>query len=519
MKATHRVKASNGSTVGFIIDNHFITSSLTKKLVDKVDNLSLLKNGRFRANKSLNEISYKEAFIEKEYQNIVKNNPFKREIQDKLISWKKNSNKVLQLQGSRQIGKTTEIKKFAYSNYEYVIYVNLADDRFNFQEALNYQAQDLWVGINDYCKRAMLPEFDNSRNTIIIIDEIQSSAKVYNSIRLMREGLDCDIIVTGSYLGIVLQNDKYFIPAGTIDLVEMFTLSFREFCNIFKQEENLRKIDLYGNSDNTDYDKLAELYLLYIQIGGYPEVIQEYLRTRNINSCYNVIEKLLETFRNESYNYIKSPKEVQIFNSVYRESIYFMCKEKKGTGNNILKDVTDLTHRNSKLLVSRDEVSNAISWIIKSGIIGLCSLANDGDIRDIIESRRMYFLDCGITSFLCKKYRIENTNAIGLLSETFVFNELNRLFKEKFDKRKVLNDNVCFSVLGDYELDFMVQDKDGVVYGIEVKTKSGEPTSLKVFLKKRLVDKGVVAKHTKGGHGSDFDTIPIYTVGCRFPYK
>ena len=64
----------------------------------------------------------------------------------------------------------------------------------------------------------------------------------------------------------------------------------------------------------------------------------------------------------------------------------------------------------------------------------------------------------------------------------------------------------------------MVVGTDNVVYGIEVKTTNGDPTSLRVFVDKGFVDKGIVAKMTKGGHGEKFDTIPIYTVGCRFPY-
>ena len=65
----------------------------------------------------------------------------------------------------------------------------------------------------------------------------------------------------------------------------------------------------------------------------------------------------------------------------------------------------------------------------------------------------------------------------------------------------------------------MVLDTNNVIYGIEVKTTKGNPKSLKVFLDKSLVDKGIVAKLTKGGRGEAFDTIPIYTVGCRFPYE
>lgn len=88
-----------------------------------------------------------------------------------------------------------------------------------------------------------------------------------------------------------------------------------------------------------------------------------------------------------------------------------------------------------------------------------------------------------------------------------------------YSKCRVKEDEVCFSVYDKYELDFMLADKDNTIYGIEVKAKDTTPKSLKVFIDKRLVDKGIVAKQTQGGHGDAFDTIPIFAVGCRFPYK
>ena len=77
---------------------------------------------------------------------------------------------------------------------------------------------------------------------------------------------------------------------------------------------------------------------------------------------------------------------------------------------------------------------------------------------------------------------------------------------------------MCYSTYGNFELDFMLADRNKTVYGIEVKTKDGEPKSLKVYIDKNFIDRGIVAKPAKGGHGDKFDTIPIYTVGCRFPY-
>ena len=106
-----------------------------------------------------------------------------------------------------------------------------------------------------------------------------------------------------------------------------------------------------------------------------------------------------------------------------------------------------------------------------------------------------------------------------MITETFVYNELHRLFKVPYTDLKVIESEVCYSTYGNYELDFMLADRNKTVYGIEVKTKDGEPKSLKVYIDKNFVDRGIVVKPTKGGHGDKFDTIPIYTVGCRFPYN
>ena len=76
-----------------------------------------------------------------------------------------------------------------------------------------------------------------------------------------------------------------------------------------------------------------------------------------------------------------------------------------------------------------------------------------------------------------------------------------------------------FSVYGNYELDFMIVDKNNNAIGIEIKTQNGTHKSLNVYLDKKLINRGIVAKPGSGGHSEKFDTIPIFAVGCRYPYK
>ena len=287
---------------------------------------------------------------------------------------------------------------------------------------------------------------------------------------------------------------------------------------MFDAEETLKTIDLFGQSDSARYEELSALYALYSRIGGYPEVVRRYVESKDIGECYNVIGKLLGTFQAESRNYFSSERKVEIFDVVYRQALQEMCCEKRGTGKNTVERITSLAKTNTELLVNKNEVSAAVVWLKYTGILGMCSLAVNGDVTEIVPDRRIYYADCGIASYLAEKYVVDRTAVTGLLAETFVYNELHRLFKVPYTKCKVKEDEVCFSIYEQYEFDFMVVDKNDVIYGIEVKAKDGNPKSLKVFIDRRLVDRGIVAKPTQGGHGETFDTIPIYTVGCRFPY-
>ena len=49
-----------------------------------------------------------------------------RFIENDLLKWKNESNKVLILSGARQIGKTTVLKHFGEENYTNVVYLDVS---------------------------------------------------------------------------------------------------------------------------------------------------------------------------------------------------------------------------------------------------------------------------------------------------------------------------------------------------------------------------------------------------------
>ncbi|MCI6582577.1 MAG: AAA family ATPase [Oscillospiraceae bacterium] len=527
MLATHRVKNSAGDTIGFIIDKGFYNENIIKQNINEIENLKLLKNGTIRARKKLPDVQYKATFTQRKYEELKANNPFVRDITEELADWKENNYKsILQIEGARQVGKTTEILKFAYSNYEYVIYINLIRDDYGFESCIKQNMT--YMEMYKYCIRANLPNFDNSRNTIIIIDEIQENAKVFNALRTLRAEINCDIVITGSYLGTLTSNftkddtKKIFFSMGTVMPVTMFSMSFREFCRAFTEENLLMNINVHGKSEPDKYLKLQKLYDIYCTIGGYPDVVLKYKKTRNVKECFKIIGKLLSMFKQESSRYFKDAKQITVFDLVYEQAIVEMLTEKRGSGKKIIEYITDFINKGGKALASRDEVSNAITWLIKCNMISTCSMIEGNDFINKQPNRRMYFTDCGIASYILNSLALTESAKKGLITETFAFCELNRLFFENINTRKV-KDRLCFSLYNQFELDFMLVGKgeniDNMIFGIEVKSNKGNPKSLKVYIDKSLIDKGILAENTSGRHGENYETIPIYTIGARFPYR
>lgn len=124
-------------------------------------------------------------------------------------------------------------------------------------------------------------------------------------------------------------------------------------------------------------------------------------------------------------------------------------------------------------------------------------------------------MDCGIANCIAGLTPVDNRTVTGILTENFAYTELYRVYQSDLVK----GDKPCCSVYQEYELDFMVVDREDRKYGIEIKsTDSDEPVSLQIYLEHHMVDEGYLAGKTRGGIRKDLYSIPIYTVGCRFPY-
>ena len=167
----------------------------------------------------------------------------KRKIYNRLLEWKSRlGHNTLEVNGARQVGKTYIINKFADENFKDKIYINLFDlSGKRFLECY-HRATDWKPGtkrpqnpLQDVF-RLYAPSFVDSPDTVIIIDEIQESAEIYNRIREFTRQFRAHFIVVSSYPGRVLE-PEFRYSSGDVTRIILHTLSFEEFLEAY--DENL----------------------------------------------------------------------------------------------------------------------------------------------------------------------------------------------------------------------------------------------------------------------------------------
>lgn len=430
---------------------------------------------------------------------------FSRQIEEKIEQWYQQKDKlVLEIKGGRQIGKTTTILHFARTHYQNVIYVNLAGSTGDqFAEILK-SSFITQKAILEFCRVNNL-SYTDDENTILIVDEIQEDKCIYESIRSFNRELQCDVIITGSYLQ---RARKFFQPAGDVEMIEMFPMNFEEFILAvdrkayeFYKSSTIEEITL---SDKLEwYNKCFEIYK---EVGGYPLVVRKYLEhpdTVEVRKAQRlIIQAILSELKTRSDN---------LFDFTLAESIFYsivtaMIKEKKGNSR-LIEEVSKLTENYSSFRISTKECYNVIAWLKEAGFLGYCDkfVFTNSNI-DVVPAERLYFSDLGILSYLCKQNNVEDTNLNGILSETFIYKVLN----EKDFSNNFKFTRPAFGIYNDYEVDFCVMNNADVMYGIEVKTGRAQGISIKELLKQKKIDYAVYFKgDTKGGSEEKCTTVPL----------
>lgn len=444
----------------------------------------------------------------------------KRKIYDRLLEWKSRSgHSTLEVNGARQVGKTYIINKFADENFENKIYINLFDlSGKQFLECY-HQATDWKPGTKrpqnplQDAFRLYDPSFVDSPDTVIIIDEIQESADIYNRIREFTRQFQAHFIVTGSYLGRILE-PEFRYSSGDMTRITIYTLSFEEFLEAY--DENLyaayRHLPLLQADDGQPevYDHLKEAYEIYSVIGGYPKVVERYLQERDLILAQEELVRIIQTFLNESMRYFKDITDISVFTNIFLSICRILLREKKGLEeDSISEELRKLVVKDGSSNLSKATCNRAINWLYQSGIIGFGAKIVEMDILDFKPGRRCFFMDLGVANYYLNRVGATESTRNGVLNENYVF--INFLKRQNFPE-EIAFEMPAFATYKGGEIDFVVQGiQNHIRYLVEVKSGKGTAQTSLRALKDRKADCLLYLKgNTKGGQDGNVLTLPLY---------
>ena len=161
---------------------------------------------------------------------------------------KSGDDKILVLEGARQIGKSFIIREVGSQAYPNFIEVNFVADDEGPQLFKNiHNVNDFYFALSSVAG-AQLHEYSD---TLVFLDEIQHYPQYFTLLKFLRQDHRYRFIASGSMLGITLRKTTS-IPVGSIIRKRMYQLDFEEWlmANNYGEEalKNLR--DAYNCTDH-----------------------------------------------------------------------------------------------------------------------------------------------------------------------------------------------------------------------------------------------------------------------------
>lgn len=149
-----------------------------------------------------------------------------RTAMDALLQWKEKINrKPLIIMGARQVGKTWLMKEFGKTHYEKTAYISFYNNkRMDDVFQADFDIKRILMNLNIESGVTITPG-----DTLIILDEIQDSPKVLESLKYFcEEAPQYHVVAAGSLLGVTIHEGVSY-PVGKVDLLDLYPLNFREF--------------------------------------------------------------------------------------------------------------------------------------------------------------------------------------------------------------------------------------------------------------------------------------------------
>ena len=226
----------------------------------------------------------------------------KRKIYNKLLKWKEESDgkTALLIEGARRVGKSYIAEEFAKENYKSYILIDFSKvskviiELFdNYIDNLNY----LFTYLSEYFGVKLY-----ERRSLFIFDEIQFCPRARGAIKHLVADGRYDYIETGSLISIKKNVKDILIPSEE-EKIKMFPMDFEEFLWAMGNDTIMDFIkNCYDKKEALGqalHRKAMDYFKEYIIVGGMPQAVETYLKTRDFEKVDIIKRNILELYRED----------------------------------------------------------------------------------------------------------------------------------------------------------------------------------------------------------------------------
>ncbi len=429
----------------------------------------------------------------------------KRKIEKRLTEWKNmKDRKPLIIKGCRQCGKTFSVLDFAKKNYKHVVYLNF----FENPDYASVFAGSLEVDHIVMMLSALLGgnAVFEAGETVLVLDEIQDCPDARTALKFFRLDGRYDVIGTGSLLGVKgYGKEPKSIPVGSETVVDMYPMDFEEFLWANGIEEPIIELLKKNLEEETPvpealHHRMRQLILQYTVVGGMPEVVQEFVDTKQMDKVLGIQRDIIRSYEEDMVKYAEKKDKSRIkecFQSIPKQ----LSKENKKFQYSVVKKGS-----------TSSKYEGSLQWIEDAGIISRCynlsitELPLDGNAEK--DTFKVYMKDCGLFVSMLEdgtQYDILQGNLYGYKGAIF-----ENLVADIFAKmgRKLY----YFRKDSGLEVDFVIRYKKECTL-VEVKAATGNAKSTKTILRhpeKYHVHSAVKLGDYNIGRSGQILTLPLY---------
>ena len=424
-----------------------------------------------------------------------------RTAMDALLQWKEKINrKPLIIMGARQVGKTWLMKEFGKTHYETTAYISFYNNkRMDDVFQADFDIKRILMNLNIESGVTITPG-----DTLIILDEIQDSPKVLESLKYFcEEAPQYHVVAAGSLLGVTIHEGVSY-PVGKVDLLDLYPLNFREFLYAM-DEQSLA--DALATKDYALIDNFSEKYLFWLKnyyyVGGMPAVVDEFRQNRDYAEVRQIQNDIVRQYEGDFGKHVDArtlPRIRLVWDSVplqlaKENKKFFFGQIKKGARSS--------------------EYEIAIQWLVDCGLIYKVNRVNEPNMPlkayKSMNAYKLFVLDVGLLGAMSE------LEAESILEGNDIFIEFKGALTEQYVLQQLISDtryNPYYfgTEKATFEQDFLIQKGKDIV---PIEVKAGEnirSQSLKAYCDKYKPNKAVRFSTLKYMDQGWMENIPLYAV-------